>query len=140
MRLEFIVLVWGCVLGAIHLFLAVRLKIKQYGSDWSMGARDESLPPPQPLLGRLMRAQSNYFETFPIVVAGIALIGITGLHSRWTAIGALTWLAARCVFLPLYAAGIPVARTVSFIVSVVGIFMLFWPLLTIAVNIPALFR
>jgi uncharacterized MAPEG superfamily protein len=38
------------------------------------------LRPPLPNLGRLIRAQSNYFETFPIVVAGVAMIGVLGLH------------------------------------------------------------
>jgi uncharacterized MAPEG superfamily protein len=140
MQLEFVVLVWGCLLGALHIYLAVRMKIKQYGPKWSMGTRDETVAPPLPQLGRLMRAQANYFETFPIVVAGIALLGITGLHSSWTAWGAIIWLAARVVFLMLYASGIPVARTIAFMVSVVAIFTIFWPLLMIALDIPALVR
>jgi uncharacterized MAPEG superfamily protein len=48
--------------------VAVRLKIRQYGPVWSMGARDESVPAPSVYLGGLMRAQSNFFETFPTLV------------------------------------------------------------------------
>ena len=43
--------------------------------------------------------------------------------------GAMLWLGARVIYLPLYAAGIPVVRTVAFMVSMVGIVMLLWPLL-----------
>lgn len=128
MQIELIVLLGGCVLGATHILLATRLKLRQYGEKWGLSARDESLPPPQLVLGRLMRAQDNFFETFPIVVGGIAMVVITGIHSPWTGIGALTWLVARVIFLGLYAAGIPTVRTISFIFSVAGILMLFAPL------------
>ena len=140
MPFEFTILVWGCLLGAVHIFLAVRTKIKLYGSKWSMGARDETLPPPSPGLARLMRAQSNFFETFPIVVAGVALLGLTDLGSRWTALGALIWFVARLIYLPLYGFGVPVARTLTFMISVAGIITLFWPLLLTLPDMAALVR
>jgi uncharacterized MAPEG superfamily protein len=31
--------------------------------------------------------------------------------------------------LPIYAAGIPVIRTIVFVISMVGLFMVLWPLL-----------
>lgn len=138
MIFEFNILVGGCLLGAIHIFLAVRLKLRQYGHPWGSSARDEVLPPPSIVLARLMRAQANYFETFPIVVAGIAMLGIAGLNSRWTALGAIVWLVARALYLPLYAAGVPMVRTIAFIVSVVGIITLFWPLLSAGIQASAL--
>ena len=129
MPIELTVLTWGCLLGAVHIFLAVRLKIRQYGPEWSMGPRDEALPQPTPALGRLMRAQANYFETFPIVAAGVLMLSVSGLATRWTAIAALFWLAARTIYLPLYAVGARNWRTYTFMVSVAAIIVLFWPLL-----------
>lgn len=77
----------------------------------------------------MMRAQANYFETFPVMAATILIVSIAGIESRWTAIGAVTWLAARIVYLPLYAAGVPVVRTIVFLVSIVGLLMTLWPAL-----------
>jgi len=129
MNTELTVLAWGCVLALVHVFAAVRVKTRQYGVAWNMGARDEVLPPPQPIVGRLARAQANFFETFPIVIAAILIVSVAGLTNRWTEIGAIVWLAARILYLPVYAAGIPRIRTLIFLVSVIGIAMILSPTL-----------
>lgn len=134
MTTELSVLAWGCVLALVHIFIAVRFKTRQYGTKWNMGARDEALPPPQPIVGRLARAQANFFETFPIFAAAILIVSAADLESRWTAIGALLWLAARVVYLPLYAAGVPVVRTVAFLASVVGIALVLRPALVASLS------
>lgn len=129
MATELIVLAWGCVLGIVHIFAAVRVKTRQYGTKWNMGARDEALPSPEPIVGRLARAQANFFETFPIVAVAILIVTVAGRTSQWTEIGAIVWLLARVVYLPLYAMGVPVVRTMVFGVSVAGIAMVLWPAL-----------
>lgn len=129
MTIELTVLAWGCVLALVHIFAAVRVKTRQYGVAWNMGARDEALPPPEPIVGRLARAQANYFETFPIAIAAILIVSVADLETRWTAVGAIVWLAARTLYLPIYAAGIPRIRTLIFLVSVVGLGMVLWPAL-----------
>lgn len=129
MTIELTVLAWGAILGLVHIFAAGHVKTRQYGTRWNMGARDEALAPPAPVVGRLMRAQANYFETFPLVAVAILIVSVAELESRWTAIGAVIWLAARLCYLPLYAAGVPVLRTIVFLVSVVGLMMLLWPAL-----------
>jgi uncharacterized MAPEG superfamily protein len=123
MNTELTVLAWGCLLGLVHVFAAVRVKTRQYGTKWNMGARDEELPPPQPIVGRLARAQANYFETFPIMVAAILIVSVADRTDWLTEIGAITWLAARFVYLPLYAMGIPRVRTLVFLISVLGILL-----------------
>lgn len=129
MTVELTVLVWGCVLALVHIFAAAGVKTRQYGRKWNMGARDETLPPPEPVVGRLMRAQANFFETFPIVVAAILIVQVAGLNSRWTEMGALLWLGARVVYLPVYAMGIAGLRTLIFLVSIVAIVLLLAPAL-----------
>ena len=39
------------------------------------------------------------------------------------------WLAARVVYLPLYAMGVPKVRTLVFLVSLAGLIAVIWPLL-----------
>ena len=127
MTTELTVLAWGCILALVHIFAAAQVKTRQYGPKWNMGARDEDLPPPTPLVGRMARAQANFFETFPIAIAAILIVHGAHLETRWTAIGALLWLIARAIYLPLYALGVPVVRTLVFMASLVGIVMILWP-------------
>ncbi len=129
MNTELTVLAWGCVLAIVHIFAAVRVKTRQYGTKWNMGARDEELPPPRPMVGRLARAQANFFETFPIAAAAILMVVVTGRTGPLTEIGAILWLAARVIYLPLYAAGVPVVRTAVFLASIVGIALVLRPAL-----------
>jgi uncharacterized MAPEG superfamily protein len=134
MTTELSVLAWGCVLGIVHIFVAVRFKTRQYGTKWNMGARDEELPPPQPIVGRLARAQANFFETFPIAAAAILIVSVAHLTSWWTALGAWLWLGSRIIYLPLYAAGVPVLRTLTWLVGIVGIAFILRPALMLAMG------
>jgi uncharacterized MAPEG superfamily protein len=131
---ELAALAWGCILAFVHIFAAVRVKTRQYGTKWNMGARDEELLPPQPIVGRLARAQANFFETFPIFAAAALIVAVAGLADRWTAIGAWLWLGARIVYLPLYAFGVPVMRTIAFLISVAGIALVLRPALAAALG------
>ncbi len=129
MPVELTILAWSAVLLLVHIFAAGNAKTKQYGTDWNMGARDETLPPLVPVAGRLVRAQANFLETLPIAI--IALIGVVvaGRTSQWTAIGGFVWLGARIVYLPLYGYGVPKIRTLVFLVSLVGLGLVLWQLL-----------
>jgi len=134
MRLEMSVLVWSCLLALVHIFGAAQVKTRQYGTKWNMGARDEELPPPAPIVGRMTRAQANFFETFPLAIIAVVALSITGTQTFWTQLGALLWLGARIVYLPLYAAGVPVVRTIVFLASLVGILMMLWPSLALGIG------
>jgi uncharacterized MAPEG superfamily protein len=134
MTIELGILAWGCILGIVHIFVAVRFKTRQYGTKWNMGARDEELPAPQPVVARLARAQANFFETFPIAAAAILIVSLAVLNDRWTALGAWLWLGARIVYLPLYAFGIPVVRTLVFLVSILGVAMILRPALVASLS------
>ena len=127
------ILAWGCVRALVHVFAAINVKTRQYGRDWNMGARDEELPPPKPIVGRLDRAQANYFETFPIVALAILIDPQMALFGPSTAIPAALWLIARIIYLPLYAIGVKGVRTLAFAASMVGLVMLLLPALKLAI-------
>jgi uncharacterized MAPEG superfamily protein len=129
MAVELKIAALGALLLFIHIFVAIRYKTAQYGRAWNVSARDETLPAPNPITGRLIRAQANFQETFPIAVVALLGVVIAGRTSQWTALGGWIWLGARLVYLPLYWAGIPVIRTLVWTVSMVGVAMVIWPLL-----------
>jgi uncharacterized MAPEG superfamily protein len=129
MAVELRIAALGAILLLVHVFAAVRVKTRQYGTAWNVGARDESLPPLNPVAGRLARAQVNFQETFPIAI--VALLGVVAADrtSSWTALGGWVWLGARAIYLPLYGFGVPVVRTLVFVVSLVGLGIVLSPLL-----------
>jgi uncharacterized MAPEG superfamily protein len=129
MTTELGILAWGCVLALLHIFIAVRFKTRQYGTTWNVGARDEELPPPQPVVGRLARAQANFYETFPLYAAAAIIVSVAHLNNRWTAIGAMIWIAGRLLYLPLYGFGIRYLRTLAWAASLVGIVLVLRPAL-----------
>jgi uncharacterized MAPEG superfamily protein len=132
MTTELTVLAWGSILAIVHLFVAVQVKTRQYGTDWNLGARDEEVPPPKPLVGRLARAQANFYETFPIMIAAVAIVSIAGLTDKWTGIGAWLWLGGRVAYLPLYAFGVRYLRSLAWFVALVGIVLVLKPALAAA--------
>ena len=129
MPVELTIIAWGMILLLVHIFAAAHVKTKQYGAKWNMGARDESLPPLNPLAGRLARAQANFMETLPIAIVALIGVVVAGRNNEWTALGGWIWLAARIVYLPLYAVGVPVVRTIIFMASLVGLLIVLCPLL-----------
>jgi uncharacterized MAPEG superfamily protein len=129
MPIELRILALGALLLLVHIFAAVRFKTRQYGTKWNVGPRDEAMPPPDPVAGRLARAQANFQETFPIAIVALAGVVVAGRTSAITALGGWIWLGARIVYLPLYAAGIPVVRTMAFMISIAGLALILWPLL-----------
>lgn len=129
MRPEVTILAWAAVLLLVHIFSAVILKTRQYGVEWNAGARDEAMPPLDPVPARLERARDNFLETLPIAI--IALLGVIVAQrtSGSTALGGWIWLGARAIYLPLYGAGVPKVRTLVFLISLVGLGMVLRPLL-----------
>lgn len=129
MSVELAVLAWGCVFGIVQIFVAAHLATREYGMAWGLSSREAPVPPPSPLLGRVTRAKDNFLETFPIAAAALLIVEAAGLHSSWTAAGAIVWLTARLAYLPVYAIGIPGVRSLLFAVSIAGVGMVLWPAL-----------
>ena len=129
MAAELKILTLGALLLFIHIFLAVRFKTAQYGRKWNISARDDALAPANPITGRLVRAQANFEETFPIAIVALLGVVIANRTSEWTALGGWIWLGARLAYLPLYWAGVPVVRTIVWTIGMAGLAMVIWPLL-----------
>ena len=63
MPVELTLLGLTLLLAFVQIMAAAHLRTRQYGTKWNTGARDEAMPPLDPLPGRLLRAQANLFET-----------------------------------------------------------------------------
>lgn len=129
MSMELTVLAWTLVLAFVQILLFDVARTGQYGLKWNMGARDGEMPPLSPVAERLKRAQDNLFETLPIFIAAVLIVHVAGRESAQTALGAQIYLAGRVAYVPLYAFGVPVLRSLVWIISIAGLGMVVMPLL-----------
>ncbi len=127
--MELTVVAWTLVLAFVQILLFDVARTGQYGLKWNMGARDGEMPPLSPVAERLKRAQDNLFETLPIFIAAVLIVHVAGRESAQTALGAQIYLAGRVAYVPLYAFGVPVLRSLVWIVSIAGLGMVVMPLL-----------
>ena len=131
MSVELTMLSLAIVLGLFQLLIAARAGNSQRGLKWNVGARDEPPPPVGKVAGRLERAFRNFLETFPFFAAAVLIAALAGRHNWATIWGAQLYIAARIVYLPLYAFGVPVLRTLVWLGATIGILLivaaLFWP-------------
>ena len=95
----------------------------QYGLDWNVSARDQAMPPLEGMAGRLQRALRNFSESFPLFAVSVLTAVIAGKLGTLTDWGVQLYFWGRVVYLPLYAFGIPIARTIAWTVAMVGIIL-----------------
>lgn len=108
----------------LYLAVQVRSVTRERGSAWNAGARDEGSETKGVFAGRADRAFRNYLETFPAFgVLALLLIVLQRADGIGLA-GAILWLVARVIYLPLYLAGVPYLRTVVWIAALVGLILM----------------
>ena len=113
----------SAALGLLQLDIATTLATKDQGLAYNLSPRDMPPPPVTTLTARMQRAFGNFRETF--VYFAVAVLVVTALNktSSTTALGAEIYFWARVVYVPVYAAGIPVARTLIWAGSIAGLVM-----------------
>ena len=120
---EFILLALTLVLALVQIGAAAVARTAELGGKWNAGPRDADVPPPGKLAGRLMRAQANLFETLPVFAAAVIMAHIAGKDGALTAVGAHLYFFGRLIYLPLYAFGVPYARSLVWLIATGGLVM-----------------
>jgi uncharacterized MAPEG superfamily protein len=111
-------------LGIVYLLAAVLASVAGRGMPWALGPRDEGWPEIGKTGARLERSWKNFAETFPLFVAAILIEASVGHDSSLAPIGAQLYFWGRVAFLPAYALGLPVVRTLIWTVSFAGIVLI----------------
>ncbi len=124
MTTELMILGWTLVLALVQIGLAGALRTWETGIKYNMSARDGGAPPPSPMTARVQRAQANLFETLPLFAAAVLVAHVSGRNGEATLLGCQLYLAARVLYVPLYAFGVPVLRTVVWGASLGGLIMI----------------
>ena len=121
---ETTMLLWSVVLGLVQIAIAAMAGSNDLGLPYNLSSRDE--PPPKSLsklAGRLTRAANNFRETFGLFAVSVILVVLLHRQNNVSALGAELYFWARVVYVPVYALGIAVVRTVIWTISIVGIVM-----------------
>lgn len=121
MTIELTMLALAVVLGLVQIVLSAQSKNLQHGYWWAAGPRDEPRPPLAGIGGRLERALWNFLETFPLFAAAVLIAHAAGRHDWMTVWGAQLYVWARVLYVPLYAFGVPLVRSLVWNVATFGI-------------------
>ncbi len=121
---ELKLMAWSLVLAIVQILLFDFARTGQYGIKWNTGPRDEAMPPLSPIAERLQRAQNNLFETLPLFIAAVLALKAVGISTPGTLLGAQLYFWGRVLYVPLYAFGVRMVRSVVWLVSFAGLVML----------------
>ena len=119
---ELLCLALATALGIVQMAWAAAAARRQQGLAWAIGSRDEPRPVTG-VAGRLERAFRNYLENYPFFAAAILMVLVTqsrGALSEW---GAITYLLARVVYVPLYASGVKRIRSYVWFIALIGLIL-----------------
>ena len=89
---------------------------------WLIGPRDD----PKPVgvvAARLDSALNNFLETFPLFAAATLAVVLADKLGPLTMWGCALYVIGRALFVPIYASGLAVVRTLVWTVSMAGIVM-----------------
>ena len=130
MTTELTILAWTLVLAIVQVFLPAGFRNRETGVAFNAGPRDEPGPPVGKVTGRLRRAQTNLYESLPLFAAAVLIAHVAHREGALTLAGAWTYLIARIVYVPLYGFGVPKVRSVVWGVSLRGLALILFAILT----------
>ncbi|MDP3899220.1 MAG: MAPEG family protein [Mesorhizobium sp.] len=114
---------WSVVLLIVHIVVQTVSLMKDTGLTYIMSSRDGASGISK-LTDRLTRGLRNFVETYAAFVALALALAVTGKTGELGATGALLWFWGRVAYVPLFAFGVPVLRTVAWTVSIIGLILM----------------
>lgn len=96
---------------------------------WGIVGNRDKLPEMSVVAGRLDRAKNNMLETLPMFLGLALLVLIKGRDTSEVTHAALVFLIARVVYVPAYVSGIPILRSLVWLVGVASLVMMALPLI-----------
>ena len=125
---ELTYLTYAVILLVAHALLQATFSDLSKGLGWALGPQDEHRDQ-NVIAARIQRALKNYLETLPAFVALALMLKLTDLGTSLTATGAALWFWARIAYIPAYASGIPLVRSIAWFASLGGLLLMILPLL-----------
>jgi len=124
MRPELNLLVWAAALTVVQVLVAVTGAFNQVGLMKLVGNR-EGMPEILGWAGRAERAHLNMVQNLVLFAALVLVAVATGKTNETTVLGAQLFFWSRVAYAIIYVAGITWLRTLSWLVSVIGLILIF---------------
>jgi len=118
------ILVWTIALTFLEVGAAVLFANAEVGLGPLAGNR-EGLPPLTGFAGRAQRAHQNMLESLPLFIGLVLVAHIAGRANGATVVGCELFFWGRLFHWILYVIGVPWLRTVAWVVSVIGLIVIF---------------
>lgn len=128
MSIELQYLIFAVFLVLLQMVLQSVAGFLTIGLKGAVGSRDDEVLTTG-IGGRFERAYYNMLETFPVFAALVLIVHVSESWDTTSALAVQLYFWARVAYIPLYVSGIPFLRSIAWVVSMVGIVMLAWPLL-----------
>jgi len=122
---EIIFLLWSAALTLLLAVVAVSACVLEVGLPRIVGNR-ENMPELPGWTGRAVRAHRNMLENLVLFAIVVFAARLTNVSNAVTLLGAQLFFFGRVAHAIVYILGIPWLRTLAWLVSVVGIAMIFW--------------
>jgi uncharacterized MAPEG superfamily protein len=126
---QLVILGWTLVLAVVYIMASASARTRETGVDYNAGPRDGPGPPVGKITARLQRAEKNLYETLPLFIAAVLIANIAHRDGPLTLWGAGLYFVGRVIYLPLYALGIPMVRSIVWIASLIGLALILWAIL-----------
>ena len=124
MKAELAFLIGAVALTVIQMLISVVGAMLQVGLPVLFGNRD-NIPEIHGWAGRAARAHRNMLESMVLFVALVLTANAVGVSNAGTVLGAQLFLWARVAYAVIYIAGVPIARTSAWAVSMAGLVVIF---------------
>ena len=113
------------VLAFVHVFLPAAGRTMVNGFTYNAGPRDRTPKEAGPVTKRLERAQANLMETLPLFIGAVLIAHVTGEDGPLTFWGTQAFFWARLIYIPIYALGVPLIRSVVWLTAMGGLIAVF---------------
>jgi len=124
MKPELMLLVWALLLTFVQMLIAVSGATLQVGLPALAGNR-EGLAPCTGWAGRAARAHHNMLENLVLFASLVLVAALAGKTNATTLLGAQLFFWARVAYAVVYLGGIPWLRTAAWLVSLIGLALIF---------------
>jgi uncharacterized MAPEG superfamily protein len=123
MSMDLKYLLFSVLLAFVQVLIAAASANQVVGLNTLAGNR-EGMPELTGFAGRARRAHLNMIENMVLFTALVLVAAVAGKANATTAMGALIFFWARLIYAVIYLLGIPWLRTLSWVVSVIGMVMI----------------
>lgn len=131
MSIELKLLLYSTVVLLVLLVLQTLAGMIQNGIGYTLSPRDEGSDG-HGYVARIERAFYNMLETYPVFAALVLMVEVTESWTALTAMGAQLYFWGRIFYVPAYVSGVPLLRTLFWLVATAGFCIIAWELTRLA--------